>query len=97
VGRLDEALLHFQKSVDLDPSRVSAQMNLGTALVRKGRFVEAIPHLEKSVQLSDGKEPAMLELLENAIRQAIAIAEMRNDTQLIERLQSRLAYYESRR
>jgi hypothetical protein len=72
-------------------------MNLGTALVRKGRFVEAIPHLEKSVQLSDGKEPAMLELLENAIRQAIAMAEMRNDTQLIELLTSRLAYYESRR
>ncbi len=97
VGRLDEALLHCQKSVDLDPSRVSAQMNLGTLLVRKGRFVEAIPHFEKSVQLSDGREPAMLELLEKAIRQAIAIAEIRNDTQLIERLKSRLAYYESRR
>jgi hypothetical protein len=72
-------------------------MNLGTLLVRKGRFVEAIPHLEKSVRLSGGREPAMLELLRNAIRQAIAIAERRNDIQLTERLKSRLAYYQSSR
>jgi tetratricopeptide (TPR) repeat protein len=97
VGRLDEALLHFQKSVELDPSRVGAQMNLGTALVRKGQFVEAIPHLEKSVQLSEGRQPGMLEVLRDAIRRAIGVAQKRHDAELVERLQSKQAYYESRR
>jgi tetratricopeptide (TPR) repeat protein len=97
VGRLDEALPHFQKSVELDPSRVSAQINFGTALVRQGRFVDAIPHLERAVQLSESREPAMLKLLENAIVQAIAIAETRHDTPLIERLKSMRAHYQSGR
>jgi len=83
--------------VELDPSRAGAQMNLGTALVRKGQFVEAIPHLEKSVQLSEGRQPGMLEVLQDAIRRAIGVAQKRHDAELVERLKSKQAYYESRR
>ena len=110
VGRLDEAILHFQEAVRLDPARASAQINLGTLLSRKGRFAEAIPPLESALRIPTGKEPAILDLLAaaysgvgrfadaaRAVRQALALAEKANDSQLAETLKTRLAYYESMR
>jgi len=107
VGRLDEAIPHFQETIRLDPARASAQLNLGTLLLRKGRFAEAIPPLESALHLPTGKEPAILELLEGAysgvgrfadaakaVRQALALAEKENDTQLVEKLKTRLTRYE---
>ena len=108
-GKLDEALPHFQKAVELDATRPGAQANLGTTLTRMGRLEEAIPHLEKAVQLSGSGELSMLEVLAGAyaeagrfanaaqaVSRALALAERRNQTQLVDELKTRLAYYRSK-
>ena len=41
VGRLGEAIHHFQIALQLDPRYVGAYNNLGAALARCGQFDEA--------------------------------------------------------
>jgi Flp pilus assembly protein TadD len=43
-------MVEFQRTVDLDATRASAQTNLATVLLRKGRAVEAIPHFEAALR-----------------------------------------------
>jgi tetratricopeptide (TPR) repeat protein len=47
AGRLDEAIAHFQKAVELRPDLGLAQYDLGTVLLQKGRVDEAIVHFQK--------------------------------------------------
>src|ERR1035441_1372593 len=49
-GRLDEAITHFRKSLELAPDFGGAQFNLGRALLKKGQVQEALPHLERAVE-----------------------------------------------
>jgi Flp pilus assembly protein TadD len=84
-------------------------MNLGTALLQKGRYGEAIPHLEKAVagnpdsldfQLSLAAAYAGAGRLADAaktLRSALAIAEKQGDRQLVGTIKSRLAAYETKR
>ena len=65
-GRIDEAILHFQKVLEIyqvhnasrthDPFanlvRPEAERDLGNALLRKGQIDEAIGHLQKAVELN---------------------------------------------
>lgn len=57
-GRLDEALVHFSKAVEIRPSDARAQYNLGAALREKGRFDEAIAHLRTAVAIQPDYVPA---------------------------------------
>lgn len=50
-NRLEEALLHFEAAVRLDPQNAAAQLNLGRALARHGRFEEACLHFEASLKI----------------------------------------------
>jgi tetratricopeptide (TPR) repeat protein len=110
TGRPDEAIPHLEKAVAAKPESFEYQFNLARILAAKSRFQEAIPHFEKAVQLSGDRDPAMLDLLAGAYagtgrfadaaktaRRALALAEQRNNGQLVEVLKARLAYYESRR
>jgi tetratricopeptide (TPR) repeat protein len=49
-GRVDEAIVYYQKSLDLMPDDVS-HGNLGYALLKKGRWDEAIDHLEAALKI----------------------------------------------
>ena len=51
-GRTDEAVAHYNKALELDPSYGEAHYNLANALVRLGRVDEAIAHYEKAVELN---------------------------------------------
>jgi tetratricopeptide (TPR) repeat protein len=65
-GRIDEAILHFQRVLEIyqvhnesgthDPFanlvRPEAESDLGNALLRKGQIDEAIGHLQKAVELN---------------------------------------------
>jgi tetratricopeptide (TPR) repeat protein len=110
AGRPDEALPHLEKAVAAKSDVLEYRLYLARTLAAKSRFAEAIPHFEKAVELSSAKEPAILDQLAGAysaagrfsdaaqtIRQALAIAERQNDSQLVETLKTRLAYYQSRR
>jgi tetratricopeptide (TPR) repeat protein len=51
-GRLDEAILQFQKSLALKPDYADADYNLGIVLYQKGRLDEAILQFQKTLALN---------------------------------------------
>jgi tetratricopeptide (TPR) repeat protein len=50
-GQIDEAIVQYQKAVELNPNYVEAQNNLGGALAQKGRLDEAILHCQQALTL----------------------------------------------
>jgi tetratricopeptide (TPR) repeat protein len=50
LGRLDEAIVQFQKSLRINPDYPLAHNNLGNALLRKGIVDEGTAHLLKALQ-----------------------------------------------
>ena len=53
-GRLDEAIAHFRRAVEIEPSYANAHNNLGNALLRKGSLDEAIVHFKKAAAIQPG-------------------------------------------
>jgi tetratricopeptide (TPR) repeat protein len=51
VGKVQEAISHYEQAVRLKPDFVQAQYNLGNALLRVGEVQEAIGHYEEAVRL----------------------------------------------
>jgi tetratricopeptide (TPR) repeat protein len=47
-----EAILHFQKALDLGPETAEFHTNLGIALAKSGRLPDAIPQFERAQALS---------------------------------------------
>ena len=50
-GRLEEAIGHYAKALQIKPCLVEAHNNLGRALAKQGRFEEAIGHYSKALQI----------------------------------------------
>ena len=50
-GRMDEAIEHLQKSVEIEPLSASNQFSLGRLLASRERTDEAIEHLQEAVSL----------------------------------------------
>jgi tetratricopeptide (TPR) repeat protein len=50
-GRLDEAIAHFQKALEINPDYEKAHYNLGTAFLQQGRLDEAIMHFQKALEI----------------------------------------------
>jgi tetratricopeptide (TPR) repeat protein len=48
-GRTDEAVVQFQKAVELKPDSPDAHYSLGVAATDRGRWDEAIEHFEKAI------------------------------------------------
>jgi Flp pilus assembly protein TadD len=57
-GRLDEAIAHYAKAVELKPDYVEANTHLGNCLFQKGRLDEAITHYQKALQIKPDYAPA---------------------------------------
>ncbi|MBN1588100.1 MAG: tetratricopeptide repeat protein, partial [Pirellulales bacterium] len=51
LGRLDEAIVHFRRCLELDPDNAVVCNSLGVALMRRGETEAAIVHLQRSVEL----------------------------------------------
>jgi len=51
-GSVDEAIAHFQKSLEINPVNAEAHYNLGTALLQKERVDEAIAHYQEALQIN---------------------------------------------
>jgi TolB-like protein/DNA-binding winged helix-turn-helix (wHTH) protein/Flp pilus assembly protein TadD len=69
-GRIDEAMAHWQKIVDLEPNYHWAHNFLGRAYIKKGRYQEAIAELEKSLAIGGGNDAADLGVLAHAYAKA---------------------------
>ena len=50
-GRVDEAIAHFQKAVEIKPDYADAHQNLGVALDGRGQLDAAIVHYRKALEL----------------------------------------------
>jgi tetratricopeptide (TPR) repeat protein len=50
-GSVDEAIVHYQKALQIKPDYSDAHDNLGNALLQKGSVDEAIAHFQKALQL----------------------------------------------
>ena len=50
VGRAQEAMQHFARALEIEPTSALAHNNLGKALVDEGRAAEAISHYEQALR-----------------------------------------------
>jgi Flp pilus assembly protein TadD len=50
-GQVDEAIVHFRKSVEIKADHADAQANLGSALLQKGELDEAITQYCKALEI----------------------------------------------
>ncbi len=51
-GRIDEAMAHFRKAVEIKPDYMEARANLGAILASQGRKDEAREHYQKALVLA---------------------------------------------
>ncbi len=61
-GRVDEAIPHFQKTLELNPDYVDAHNSFGIALEKKGRLDEAIEQYTKALALDPDHPQAQYNL-----------------------------------
>jgi Tfp pilus assembly protein PilF len=61
-GRIDEAMEHWQKSLDIEPQNAQNHFSLGVALISRGRTEEGIAHLEAALDLDPDNAGAHSEL-----------------------------------
>jgi tetratricopeptide (TPR) repeat protein len=50
-GSVDEAIVHFQTALQINPDHAEAHNNLGNILLQKGKVDEAIAHFQKALQI----------------------------------------------
>jgi tetratricopeptide (TPR) repeat protein len=53
-GRVDEAIVHYRKCIEVKPDDFEAHYNLGNALVMRGRVDEAIAHYRMALEFKPG-------------------------------------------
>ncbi len=56
-GRVDEAIAHLTKAVEIQPGNFTNHASLGIALLKKGRRDEALAHLRASLALNPNQAP----------------------------------------
>ncbi len=56
-GRVDEAIEHFQKSLEIEPQNAAVHYRLGDALASQARIDEAMEHWEKSLEIEPRNAP----------------------------------------
>jgi spermidine synthase len=59
---VDEAIVHFQTALQIEPKNAEAQCDLGAALFRKGNIDEAIAHFQKALAIKPGFAEAHINL-----------------------------------
>jgi tetratricopeptide (TPR) repeat protein len=50
-GQVDEAIVQYQKALEIDPGYANAHYNFGNALFQKGRMDEAMEHYQKALEI----------------------------------------------
>jgi protein O-mannosyl-transferase len=60
--KIEEAIEHYQKSLDIKPDDADTHNNLGFALIRQGKFEEAVSHFKESVTINPNNEFSRINL-----------------------------------
>jgi protein O-mannosyl-transferase len=50
-GKLNEAVTHFNRTIELDPKHVEAHRNLGSVLAAQGKIEEGIEHFRSALEI----------------------------------------------
>jgi tetratricopeptide (TPR) repeat protein len=50
-GRIDEAIAHYRKALEIEPDSANAHNNLGLALAGRGRIDEAMLHYQRALKI----------------------------------------------
>ncbi len=50
-GQVDDAILHYQKALEIKPDNASAYTNLGNALLQKGQVDQALADFQKALEI----------------------------------------------
>jgi tetratricopeptide (TPR) repeat protein len=58
-GRIEEAMEHYHKAIQINPNNFEALDNLGFVLAARGRFEEAIENYRKAIQISPNFSDAL--------------------------------------
>ncbi len=61
-GKLDEAIAHYMKALDIEPGNAGAHINLGNTLRVKGRLDEAVAHYRKALDIEPDNAGAHINL-----------------------------------
>ena len=61
-GKLDEAIAHYVKALDIEPDNAGAHINLGNTLRVKGRLDEAMAHYLKALDIEPDNAGAHINL-----------------------------------
>ncbi len=61
-GKVDDAIAHFKKAMEIQPDYAGAYNNLGSALCQKGRVDEAIAYYQKALQINPADAEACYNL-----------------------------------
>jgi tetratricopeptide (TPR) repeat protein len=105
-GKLDEALDHLERAVQLKPDYAKAYYNLGTVLAKQRKLPEAIPQFERAVQLNPGYVQAHMTLASaltaqgkfneavQHLQQALSLAQAQNNPALAEAIRNQLKMYQ---
>ena len=51
LGRVDEAIVHYNKALEIDPNYATGHNNLGNAFLRIGQMDESLAHLQKALEI----------------------------------------------
>jgi tetratricopeptide (TPR) repeat protein len=73
-GSVDEAIVEFQRSLEIDPGYQFGRYNLGAALLEKGEPDQAIPHLRAVLKVNPN-HPKAYHTLGNALSKMGAVDE----------------------
>jgi len=85
-NKTNEALVHFQKALDLSPNFVEAALAIGKIRVQAKEYSSAIPLLERVVALQPGSEGGHYNLM-LAYRNSGRTDRAREEQQVLEKLQ----------
>ena len=56
--QVDEAIMYYYRSLEIEPDNAAAHNDLGVALIRQGRTDEAFTHFKEALRIDPGHTPA---------------------------------------
>jgi Flp pilus assembly protein TadD len=74
-GQVDEAVAHFTKALEFNPSDAGSYYNLGNVFAGRGQVSEAVAHYQKALDLASARsDKALADRIRARIRSLQSVA-----------------------